>query len=1023
MASSFPISRAPDSKSAPPAGAEQTWNGAARERDDASTTTAAQRECRCDRLALAGVVVLGAIVTALLTWGAVLRRGEFYRLQVLTAATDIVADLEAEVRGATRFVDSLAGFFQSSEQVTEEEFHRFVAPPLAQMPELLTAEWQPFVAGARRQEFEEKIRAGGQPEFQIVERGADRAFVAAGERPFYLPVLYQYPDRAKTLPIGFDLASLPDAVATKWRSVDTAAAASTTLLSTTARSLDDVGHLVITRAVLASGQGPARDRVLGFASGIFRTDRMLELAVEGRNTHGLMVELHHHDAAGALLTSLRSSEVAGEPQEVKGFAFEHEIQLPGDAWLLRVVPEPMFFSGIMASLPWLALVLGAIGTAIGTAGARTWQNNRARRELAHRERLLGETKFHDVVDQMQGAMFLLAAVGGESELTVLDANAAAAALLGRDRAAIIGRRATEVWPCFGMAPFADGIRRAAGDGTGVRLPPFQCVPEAGAKWLDVLVFRLNSGEVGVVVNDFTPLKVAEEELRRARDELEVALDASRVGLWIWNPKDDAVRIDARCAAILGVATLDPVDAATVRARIHPDDVTGISQQFAAPEHRDYEFECRFSAGNGGWRWLSARCRRVFADDGALLRILGCVWDVTERRTLEGHLGRLQRLESIGTLAGGVAHNLNNALVPVTMGLSMLRRQSGDDPDIAPTLQAMSESAHRAANIVRQLLTFTRSHPGEAAPVNPQRVLEELRAMLTETFPARVKIALERSEAALPTLIADETQLRQVLLNLCVNASEAMPKGGRLTLDCTTATLGPEGLRDFPELKAGRYVVFHVTDTGSGIPARIRDRIFDPFFTTKAVGDGSGLGLSIASGIVRAYHGAIRFETVEGMGTRFSVYLAIRNEPAPAQVIPPNEPAHLTPATGSRCILIAEDEAPVRELARRVLERDGFQVIAVTNGQEAVAQFKERHGAIDLVLLDMMMPVMDGVAAAAEISRAAPQVPIVGASGITTGTSADEARRCGVQSFLPKPYTIESLLSTVHEALEAAAGKA
>jgi PAS domain S-box-containing protein len=394
------------------------------------------------------------------------------------------------------------------------------------------------------------------------------------------------------------------------------------------------------------------------------------------------------------------------------------------------------------------------------------------------------------------------------------------------------------------------------------------------------------------------------------------------------------------------------------------------------------------------------------------RLLALVRDVTERKKLERQFLRAQRMESIGTLAGGIAHDLNNVLTPVLMSLEVLEglATSEEDRGLVATLRT---SAERGADLVRQVLSFARGVEGQRLIVNPLRTVNELLAVMRETFPKSIDVEL-RAAPDLWTVIGDPTQIHQVFMNLCVNARDAMPDGGRLAIILENVTLDETYASMHSDANAGSYVMVCVADTGSGIPPGVRDRVFEPFFTTKAVGSGTGLGLSTALAIVRSHGGFIHLYSEMGVGTRFKVYL-----PASTSEIAAEPTADLgeLPRGHGEMVLVVDDEEAIRRVVQSTLERFGYRVLLAANGAEAVAFYVEHRREVAVVLTDMAMPVMDGPATIIALKALDPLVKIVGSSGLASNGSVAQAMGAGVEHFVPKPYTADTLLRTLSRALE------
>ena len=387
-------------------------------------------------------------------------------------------------------------------------------------------------------------------------------------------------------------------------------------------------------------------------------------------------------------------------------------------------------------------------------------------------------------------------------------------------------------------------------------------------------------------------------------------------------------------------------------------------------------------------------------------------DITEKRRLEAHFFQAQRLESIGALAGGIAHEFNNLLQAIC-GYTQYA-MNGLDPaeQRRQDLEQVLVAADRATALTRQLLGFSRRQLLDRTVVDPNQAVQELAKMLRPILGEQVELTLQLADD-MGAVFADAGQLQQVLLNLCVNARDAMPHGGRLLLRTSTTTIA-EGRGAPADLKPGRYTLIEVQDTGCGMSAEVRRRIFEPFFTTKEVGKGTGLGLAMAYGIIQQHGGSLCVQSVPGDGSTFSIYLPLV---AAAQQAT-DEGGSAMSRGGAETILIAEDEPVVRELAVRALREAGYQMLTAGDGEEAVERFEQHAGSIDLVLLDVVMPRLNGRAAYQRMAATRPDLPAVFCSGYDpatgdAGTLADEGRR-----LLQKPFDPPTLLRAVREALDA-----
>lgn len=404
------------------------------------------------------------------------------------------------------------------------------------------------------------------------------------------------------------------------------------------------------------------------------------------------------------------------------------------------------------------------------------------------------------------------------------------------------------------------------------------------------------------------------------------------------------------------------------------------------------------------------------ESGSPRSVLMIDTDVTEKKKLEAQFLRAQRMEGIGTLATGMAHDLNNILAPILISAGTMRLDLAPN-DREAAISRIEMSIKRAAEIIRQVLTFGRGVSGERVAVNPAELMEEVSKITGQTFPKDITITVDAGTDLWP-IIGDKTQIHQVLLNLCINARDAMPKGGALSLLARNFTVAEDYAVLHPPLQAGPYVMLQVKDNGEGIsPANI-EKIFDPFFTTKKLGKGTGLGLSTVLGIVKSHHGLVTVDTELNKGTSFQVLLPA--SPVVAKRSAPENAAPL-PSGHGEVIMIVDDEVAIVSATKKMLEMHGYRVEVASNGREALSIYARNNRAIDLVLTDIMMPVMDGTALVQVLKGINPQVKIIASSGLGRDLGgnlrAAELEGLGVKTFLSKPYTAEKLLIALNDLLE------
>jgi PAS domain S-box-containing protein len=442
----------------------------------------------------------------------------------------------------------------------------------------------------------------------------------------------------------------------------------------------------------------------------------------------------------------------------------------------------------------------------------------------------------------------------------------------------------------------------------------------------------------------------------------------------------------------------------------PDRVGALSKALSCAD--EFRGELRQIAKDKKELVVDGRATLVRDPGAAPHSILIINTDITEHKKLETQLLRAQRLESIGTLASGVAHDLNNILAPILMGAAVLRRSDmpANDEVILTTIETC---AQRGADIVKQVLTFARGAEGERRPLPVAPLLRDVAAIATETFPKKISVRTSFPES-LWSVVGDQTQLHQVLLNLCVNARDAMPAGGVLSLFAENFTVDEHYASMTPGARAGPHVRFEVTDTGAGIPPENIDKIFDPFFTTKELGHGTGLGLSSVIGIVKSHEGFISVYSEIGRGATFKIYI-------PAKMDTPETVAQTTdlpvPLAKGELLLIVDDEKPILQVARALLEGHGYSVLTAEDATEALAIFAMRKDEIKLVLTDVAMPLIDGITLIRTLQKMKPDVRVIA----STGRGGQEQRtheleNLNVRACLTKPYNKEKLLKTLQQAL-------
>ncbi|WP_036478154.1 response regulator [Myxosarcina sp. GI1] len=385
-------------------------------------------------------------------------------------------------------------------------------------------------------------------------------------------------------------------------------------------------------------------------------------------------------------------------------------------------------------------------------------------------------------------------------------------------------------------------------------------------------------------------------------------------------------------------------------------------------------------------------------------------DITEKKLLEMQFIRAQRLESLGTLASGIAHDFNNILTPILAVSQVLGLKFTDlDEQSEEFLKILETSARRGAALVKQILSFARVEEGKRHQVQVKHLLSEVLQIARQTFPKSIEVIVDIATKNLWTVYGDATQLHQVLMNLCINARDAMLDGGTLTIAAENIFIDEHYAQIDLNARVGAYIVISVVDTGTGIRSEILEKIFEPFFTTKKLGRGTGLGLSTTIGIVKSHGGFLKVYSELGRGTEFKVYLPATE----SNQLQPAEDSNLPQGSGET-ILVVDDELNIREITKILLEKYNYQVLTASDGIEAIAVYAQHRERIAAVLMDMMMPSMDGLTAIRALHKIKPQLKIISTSGLASNNKLAEAASVEIDALLPKPYTAKELLDCLNK---------
>lgn len=594
---------------------------------------------------------------------------------------------------------------------------------------------------------------------------------------------------------------------------------------------------------------------------------------------------------------------------------------------------------------------------------------------------------------------------------VIDGNRTALDAVGAELSDVIGRPFGETpwWTDFPeqQQQLQQAIARAA-RGEFIRFESKHIWADGSTAFVDFSLKPAFDEQGNVVMlipegRDITDRKLAEQKIREQAALLDIASDA----IFVRNLNHHILYWNQGAEHLYGWSVAEAIgQKANKLLQENADQVLETVQSLL--NRGEWRGEMRKVTKTGKEVIVEGRWTLVRDDDGQPKSILVVSTDITEKKQLEEQSYQSQRLESLGTLASGIAHDLNNALTPI-LALSQLitLQQPNLNARSQEMLKVIETSAKRGAEMVQQILTFTRGTGGKRISVEIPPLLRETIEIIQKTFPSSIEIHENIADQSLWLISADPTQFHQVLMNLCINARDAMPNGGKITISAENCYVDELFARISINASVGNYVLVTVSDNGTGISSEVRDRIFEPFFTTKAHGSGTGLGLSTVLGIIKSYGGFVRVESEPEQGSQFKIYLPMAE--GTVNTIPQEQ--DLLKGNGEM-VLIVEDDLAVQSANRSLLDSYHYKTLVASNGIEAVNIYKQYQQEIKIVLMDIMMPNMDGITAIHTIATMNPQVKIVAMSGLSL--HRDAALAAGAIVFLPKPYTLEELVRSLYE---------
>jgi PAS domain S-box-containing protein len=634
------------------------------------------------------------------------------------------------------------------------------------------------------------------------------------------------------------------------------------------------------------------------------------------------------------------------------------------------------------------------------------------RKQAEEARHASEAQYRTLFDYAPDGIVI-----ADAESYYIDANASACRMLGYTREELIRLHARDIVVQAETRHIAPALGAIKAGADYHREWKFRR-KDGSVFAAEVIATMMPGGNLLGMIRDVTERNQAQASLRDSEERFRQLTESIDEVFWLTDPaKNTMLYISPAYEKIWGRTCQSlyqtPLQWAEALYSEDRDRVLAATKDKQA--QGDYDETFRIIRPDGSLRWIHDRAFPVRDASGTVFRIAGVAQDITEKKQLESHFFRAQRLESIGTLASGIAHDLNNILAPIMMAAPIIR-MSKSPAATEKMLATVESSAQRGAQLVRQLLTFGRGAEGERKMLAIAPIFGEMVAIAQQTFPKNITIATEIAADVGP-ILGDATQVHQVLLNLCVNARDAMPQGGKLTLAAANLQVGRDSAAMAPGAKAGDYVRISVADTGSGMTPEIIDKIFDPFFTTKEIGKGTGLGLATVLGLVKSHGGFVTLNSEPGAGSVFHVHFPASCRPESS--VPVVRTVAPPPGQGE-LLLVVDDEENIRDVVSGTLSQHGYRVITADDGIKGTSRYAMSLDEIKLVITDLDMPNLDGVTMIRVLRQMNPRLKVIVSSGILSREQMDarmtELTSLGVNAFLDKPYTADQILQAVHSAL-------
>jgi PAS domain S-box-containing protein len=962
------------------------------------------------------------------------------RVEIRNVKTELLLDaqkhlnaLEKEVSLNLNALQSLHSFFKGSEVATREGFRIFAEDMLQYTPGFQALEWIPRVLRIQREEYERSARIDGFRDFQITEHQAQGEMIRAGEREEYFPVYFVEPYKGNEIVLGYDLASNPVRKAALQKSRDTGQMTATARITLVQETGNQYGLLIfmpVYQKMTSTDTIEARRKnLIGFVLGVYRIDTIVNNAFK----HLKRIDSYIYDKTSppdesflyAYPGQTASNSSQMEPKD--RFKVSHQLNIADRQWQL-VSELPSDFAGYFPmAVSWGALAGGLLVTCLlaaylATNIKRTIQIEEIANELsvqvAERKQTgealrESEKRYRELFENSTDFVYTLDLKGNFT-----DVNNAAEDLTGYTKNELLSMNYNDYTPEDTHERILDAFNMVFKEAKPLKDFPFEVIIKDGTKrYFETCVSPLRKGEeiIGFQGSsrDITARKRTEDALNREKERFEFLVEESPLGVALIGKEGSYKYINPKFTEIFGYTLEDIPTRQRWFKKAFPDEkyrryVTSAwiddQKKYGIGELRPRTFEAICKDGSK----KTIRYRPVTMESGDQLLIYE---DITETQHLEDQLRQAQKMEAIGTLAGGIAHDFNNILASLIGYTELAVNDVDDKQELLEDLQEVFKAGNRAKDLVSQILAFSRQSKKELGPVKVKLIAKEALKLLRSSLPTTIEIRNNILSDAL--VMADSTQIHQVLMNLCTNAGQAMQEeGGILEVSLTDVYLDSGFTSGYPDINPGTFLKLTVSDTGRGIAPDILNKIFDPFFTTKEKGEGTGLGLSVVHGIIKSLGGTLTVYSEPEKGAEFSFYLPIIE-----REVKEEQGFEAPLSTGTERILFVDDEQPIRDMSKKLIESLGYHVEVRSNGIEALELFKANPERFDLVITDLTMPNMTGDRLAEQLMSVRSDIPIILCTGFSARIDEKKSNAMGIRAFVLKPIIQSDIARIIRTVLD------